>query len=249
MSLRRGGFLVFGLCLLSFACDDKRAKPVATSTANNAPATRPLATGRPTTREIIASGRQSVRLATTPLEMDVPGLWKLESVGSVQLLRGPAPNDDLVIRISEQRNPFPDAAMPKLPGDTGAPDPVTWSKDAVDFQIKQARDQNAKDPAKYPLGAVRPLGDAQLLEQQMVRSGTSTTSVEATPAPARPASLEYTLTIYAPTADKRFHSYQLSFIGLTTVEYTADREFIQDMLATLRYVPTLEGKGDDALLK
>jgi hypothetical protein len=91
----RAAAAVLGVAALA-GCDDR-----STPLPDPAPQpTKPPGPSRPTTQQLNDGPRQRVSLIPIPATIEVPASWKVETIGTGAVLRGPTPSDEVAIRLS-----------------------------------------------------------------------------------------------------------------------------------------------------
>jgi|SRR5688572_14621037 len=240
MRVGRGtlGCLIAGLsiCLASGACDDQSDVPAdLVQQANEPTDPQNAATSRPTTQELVEGSRVPITLDVLPLVMQVPPSWKITrhdtSGGSIVWLEGPTPAGEARIQLKLQ------VAMT----------PRQWDQLVMGTQreIQRADDANTKLE-------MRKLGGADVIERRTAGSPISAPVVDATGMPTLDAKgdvvmhtmipMRWRVSVYVPREGQVDH-YELNFIDLEKPQYEADRQFLEDVLKTLRY--TGGGPGTD----
>jgi hypothetical protein len=227
------GWAVLGVLAagVGLGCDDKsdvppemlRPRPAASAPSG------------PTTRELLASPKKTLRLGAFPLTLDVPKDWNLRSMadGEVIMVEGPAVSGDVVIQLVQQTQTV---------GLTG---PET--------ALAQAKAEMAAKPHPINRAELRPLGPGKVLEVRMISNkfengklppevwgDVELTETRSGPAPTtrailNPHLVKWTFTVFAPAGEKAYSMRGLNFMGLGLREYDNNQEFLEQMMKTLRY--------------
>jgi hypothetical protein len=224
------------LAMAGLACDDKNEVPpeVLTSTP---PATTTQA--GPTTRELLDAPRKPFKLGSFPLTLEVPQNWNLHSLGNGEVITvgGPATSGDIDIQLVQQGQ--------------------TVSANGPEATLAEAKKEMAAKPHPINRAELRPLGPGKVLEVRMISNAfvngklpaevwgdaelpDSTSTLPGVPkkvtrAILNPHMVKWTFTVFLPTEDKKLSVRALTFMGLGLREFDRDREFLEQMMKTLKY--------------
>ena len=217
-------------------CDDKADLPpdlVQQQADQQSADQQGLATSRPTTQELVRGERVSIDLDTLPLRLRVPPSWKITrhgTAGSNVWLEGPTPHGDVQIDLT--------------------PRPAVARRE-YDLFLKgiQRRIDSPSGREKIQLSQVGPM---QIVDYREELPPAPMPVVDESGNPKLDASGELVLqtavpmrwrrSIYVPRADHA-ELYELRFVVLTKDQYEVDREFLEQVFASLQYLGTVEGAG------
>lgn len=192
----------------------------------------------PTTQELMKEPRRPLKLGAFPLVVDAPASWKVGSLfgsGQILALQGPATSGDISVQLTEQG-------------------PLVVDK-AIDVTFESAKREAASKPLPVNRVELRPLGPGKVLEQRMLSGGLvngrppeelwgeSDTGVRdpqtgqnvTTRSLIKPVLLKWNLTVFLPAAPGKWSVRSLNFMSLRLAEYEQDREFLEQLMGSLRY--------------
>lgn len=173
----------------------------------------------PTTQDLAASPRAPLSLGVMPLSVNVPAGWKVQSPndGQSMFLQGPAPNGDIAIALS--RRPEAD-------------------KKLMDVIIATGEKSHHDDPATFLLAEKRDRGEFTLFQTQKIYRPRGTAPPDASGhANALPPLLDWTVSVFVPSAGGRYRDYELNFVGLTLQQYQQDKDFLNSIVNSISYTP------------
>jgi hypothetical protein len=198
------------------------------------PASRPA----PTTQQLMAEERRPLKLGTFPLVVDAPKSWTVGSLGGsgqIITLSGPATSGEIVIQLVEQGRILPDMA--------------------IESTLEAAKREAAAKP--YPVNRVdlRAFGPGKLLEQRVLSGtfengkppaeiwGDIDTGIKdprtqgniTTRGVVNPRMLKWNFTLFTPASKDRSLVRGLNFMSLKLSEFEQDREFLEQLMGSLRY--------------
>jgi hypothetical protein len=217
------------------ACDDKNDVPPEVLKAQSPTPAKPAG---PTTRALLTSPRQTLRLSTLPLSLEVPKSWGLKSLaqGEVITVSGPATSGDIDIQLVQQ-NQTVDATAPE----------ATLATIKAEMKLKPHPINRAElrtlGPAKvlevrmisnaFENGRLAPevWGDVEVPDSAASNGGNKTM----TRAILNPHLVKWTFTVYLPAGEKKLSVRTLTFMGLGLHDYERDSEFLEQMMKTLKY--------------
>jgi hypothetical protein len=226
------GAMVAGLGL---ACDDKNDVPPEVINArqnarNRLPATVPA----PTTQELLTGKKKTVVLGAFPLTLEVPLNWALKSSGdpATITLSGPANSGEITIQLVQPGHLQGD----KLP----------------ETMMAAAKKEQAAKPHPINRLEMRNLGPFKVLEERVIANAfvngkpaqevwgdvESTDNATATPTVTHtilnPQFVKWSFTIFEKS-EKGFLVRGLTFPYLRVSEYEQDKQFLEQMMKTLKY--------------
>ena len=193
---------------------------------------------RPTTQELLTGPTRTLRLAEFPLTLDVPQSWNLKTSDTgILMVAGPASSADVEIHLS---NP-------------GLRVVQAGQLDAVLAKMKAEADAK---PHPFNKVEMRDLGDGvKVLEQRMISTrfvdgklpeervedivigDPAKGPVVTTRGVVNPHMMQWTLTIYIPEGtDNKYATRALNFMMLQASEFKRDREFLEKVVGSLKYV-------------
>jgi len=192
----------------------------------------------PTTQELMKEPRRPLKLGAFPLVVDAPASWKVGSLfgsGQILALQGPATSGDVAIQLIEQG-------------------PLVVDK-AIDLTFESAKREAASKPLAVNRVELRPLGPGKVLEQRMLSGGLvnghppeevwgeSDTGIRdpqtgqnmTTRSLIKPVLLKWNFTVFLPAGEGKWSVRSLNFMSLRLAEYEQDREFLDQLMGSLRY--------------
>jgi hypothetical protein len=190
------------------------------------PATRPT----PTTQQLMKEPRRPLKLGSFPLVVDAPKSWKVGSLfgsGQIVALQGPATSGDVAVQLIEQGQLVPDRT--------------------IDVTFENAKREAASKPLPVNRVELRPLGPGKVLEQRVLSGnlvngrvpeevwGESDTGTPGERRPVNPVLLKWNFTVFLPAAEGKWSVRSLNFMSLRLAEYEQDREFLEQLMGSLRY--------------
>jgi hypothetical protein len=225
------------------ACDDKPDIPPEAVEAHRAesnplPASKPA----PTTQELLTGAKTKFRLGDIPLTLDVPKDWGLKSEGEGSAitirLEGPATSGTIAIQLSAQLNPNNQ--------------PITNAR-IEQILAETKREANAKP---HPINRVelRNVGPLKVLEHRMISSkdftggklppevwgetmikNEKTGETKMVRTVLNPVLVKWNFTVFVPGAPEKYNARSLTFIGLGLSEFERDKEFLEQLMKSLKY--------------
>lgn len=220
---------------LGLACDDKNdIPPEVINARQNARANLPASLPVPTTQELLTEKKKTVVLGVFPLTLDVPLNWSLHSVGepATITLSGPANSGEISIQLVQ-------------PGHM-------QGERIPDTMFASAKKEQASKPHPINRLEMRDLGPLKVLEEREIAnvfvngkpvpevwgdvesSDNSTATPTVTHTILNPQFVKWSFTIF----EKGENGYQvrgLSFQTLRVLEYEQDKQFLEQMMKTLKY--------------
>jgi hypothetical protein len=184
----------------------------------------------PTTQQLMSEPRRPLKLGAFPLVVDAPKSWKVGSLfgsGQVVALQGPATSGDVAVQLIEQGQLVPDRT--------------------IDVTFENAKREAASKPLPVNRVELRPLGPGKVLEQRMLSGGLvnghapeevwgeSDTGIPGERRPVNPVLLKWNFTIFLPASQGKWSVRTLNFMSLRLAEYEQDREFLEQLMGSLRY--------------
>jgi hypothetical protein len=218
---------------MGLACDDKNDVPPSVLKAQQQ-AQIPATKAGPTTQELLTGPKKTLRLGEFPLTLEVPRSWGIRSsqTGEFISVGGEATSGDISIQLVQQSQTL----------QPGGPE-ATFEAAKKEVQAKP-----------HPINRVelRPLGPAKVLEQRMisnrfvngkpppevwgdVETSSASGAKVVTHAVLNPHLVQWTFTVFIPASEGKFSVRALTFIGLALSEYERDKEFLEQMMKTLKY--------------
>ena len=226
------------LPIIAAGCNKKPNNASEPPTANNAQQQADDVTA-PTTQAILSATRPARQLVPYPFTLDLPfPYWSVDpppisdakhvdEIGgpTVTQIRGPAPAGDIEIDIT------PGARIP-LP---------MRSLDEKAARLRQLQDQHPQSILKvidYPFGGGKAL-ESRVLTHFLAAPATGPSGTTRDAAD----SVEWEIMIMIPHPDKhsttpKYDAYKLSVFELTPEQYTRDQKFLEEILGSLKYVPS-----------
>jgi hypothetical protein len=192
----------------------------------------------PTTQELMKEPRRPLKLGAFPLVVDAPKSWKVGSLlgsGQILVLEGPATSGDVTIQLVEQGQVVVDKA--------------------IDLTFEAAKREAASKPLPVNRVELRPLGPGKVLEQRMLSGslvngrppeevwGETDSGIRddrtgqnmMTRSLIKPVLLKWNFTVFLPAAEGKWSVRSLNFMSLRLAEYEQDREFLEQLMGSLRY--------------
>jgi len=240
--------ILAGVVALGLGCDDKADVSPEVARAAEARerelaalATRPAA---PTTQELMAGPKKTLRLGEFPISLSVPASWTMKSFGEglapLVTVSGPASSAEIDIQLVQQSSIVP--------------------ADRLEAMVNGARKEVAAKPHPINKVELRPLGRIKVLEQRMISnefpdgklppevvsevpiSDSSSallpkgTVIPTTRAVINPHMVSWRFTLLIPDATgKQYRTRGLTFQALRLSEFMQDREFLETMMASMKY--------------
>jgi hypothetical protein len=216
------------LCPALLCCCDEKPKPP--PGYSNNPPPQHLHFGKPTTQEIVSAVRDPEQLGVWPLTLDLPHrLWNIKVPsatfsGPSLSIEGSAPHGDIQIQISSFPNAFPSLSV-------------------LDQTVDDARKKQAAHPQDVLLVDFRALDPAKVFEEREIHHVATAPSTQSAAADTNDLDMvNWTLTVVLPHRNSigkqnPYDTYLLSFIGLSRRQYEQDREFLEQILGSLKYRP------------
>lgn len=221
---------------IGLACDDKNDIPPEVINARQANRNRlPATVPAPTTQQLLTGKKKTVPLGTFPLTLDVPANWSLQSLGegSSITLSGPANSGEITIQLV-QPGVLKGAKMPET-------------------MLAAAMKDDAAKPHPINRVEMHELGPLKVLEQRIITNAfvngkppaevwgdvESTDNATATPTRTHtilnPQLVKWTFTIFEPVDKDSYMVRALTFLSLRVAEYEQDKQFLEQMMKTLKY--------------
>jgi hypothetical protein len=184
----------------------------------------------PTTQQLMNEERRPLKLGAFPLVVDAPKSWKVGSLlgsGKIVALQGTATSGDVAVQLIEQERLVPDRT--------------------IDVTFENAKREAASKSLPVNRVELRPLGPGKVLEQRMLSGnlvngrppeevwGESDTGVPGEKRPVNPVLLKWNFTVFLPAGQDKWSVRTLSFLSLRLAEYQQDREFLEQLMGSLRY--------------
>jgi hypothetical protein len=172
---------------------------------------------RPTTQELLQGPRGVISLGPLPLTVRAPKDWKVESVGTsnIILLRGPTPGGEAQVALSRRPSAAPER---------------------VEAVINGAKKEMATTQSSVKMAEVRPLGGggARVFERQEVGRMMPAEPLDAEgKVMSKPsAALSWTITVFVPQGEE-VEAYELNFLGLTVDQYETDKQLLRQIIDSL----------------
>jgi hypothetical protein len=225
-------------------CDDKSEVPPEVIRAKEQqereqrqaalPATKPT----PTTQQLMAEERRPLKLGSFPLMVDAPKSWTIGSLGGsgdIITLKGPATSGEIVIQFVERNQVVNDVT--------------------IDVRLEEAKREAASKPYPVNRATLRPFGPGKLLEQRVIASpfengkppvevwGEVDTGIKDARTQAnlmtrgilKPCILKWNFTLFTPVDKQKSLVRGLNFMSLRLAEYEQDKEFLEQLMGSLRY--------------
>jgi hypothetical protein len=190
-------------------CDRRSPDPAATASQS---------TDVPTTQQLISGPRTNLALHTAPLRLSVPRSWKLDLAGTSTTLRGPTPHGSVQIIIAFR---------------------TTFNHDKEQFLIGAFRDKGASEG--YRRIKLRPSAGIDILELQKATGPIDTPLLDNQGNKLKKTSepLEWKFLAFTPETSQpgEFDEYEIAFFNLDESLYQADKDFLESIMATLKYDP------------
>jgi hypothetical protein len=215
-------------------CDDQSDLPadlVQQQSDQQATDQQNAAATRPTTQELVRGERVWINLDTLPLRLRAPSSWRITrhgSAGSNVWLEGATLHGDVQIDLTQrpavarrEYELFLKGIQRRIDSPSG--------REAI--QLGQVGPMQIVDYREELPAAPKPVVD----ESGNPKLDASGELVMQTAVPMR-----WRRSIYVPRADHA-ELYELRFVVLTKDQYEADREFLEQIFASLQYVGTTDG--------
>jgi hypothetical protein len=230
----------------AWGCDDKGngSLPPEVKAREDAASKLPPRENLPTTQELLTGEKKTLKLGEFPLSLQVPRTWQLKSWGDVStviMVTGPASSGEISIQLVQLGQPFPADRLPAV--------------------VQDAKKEAAAKPHPINRVELRSVGPIKVLEQRMIsnkydengklpperwdtveiegpRTSLTTEPPKVTTrAIVNPHVVKWTLTAFIPTgADKdKLVPRTLQFMGLKLSEYEQDKEFLEQLVKSLKY--------------
>jgi hypothetical protein len=179
----------------------------------------PTTPAGPTTQELLAGPRKTIKLDVAPLLVSAPPGWELKRPerGSYVTLRGPSPHfADVEIQVARI---------------------MTLEQPQIDIQVAAAIKDKTDSPGSHPVGEMRMVGNLKLLEEISADSPTS-----------QPSSIPDSATVLWRTYvfvphNGKFDQVSLSVLGCTMGEYNQDGPFIESIINSIASDDTATSGG------
>ena len=192
----------------------------------------------PTTQELTSAPRKSLRLADYPLSLQVPQSWELKSWsnGQILLVGGMASSGEVNIQLT---NPLSNRPV---------------QSEALEQAIKDAKARADAKPHPFNRVEMRELNDgAKVLEERIISTAFVNGKLPpetmgevvigdpgrgpavTTRAVVNPHMMKWEFTVFIPEGSNKYATRALIFMGLQMSEFQRDREFLERMMATLKY--------------
>jgi hypothetical protein len=190
----------------------------------------PTTRATPTTQELSKEPRQPLKLGAFPLVVDAPKSWKVGSLlgsGRILALQGMATSGDIAVQLIDQEQLVVDKA--------------------IDVTFENAKREAASKPLPVNRVELRPLGPGKVLEQRMLSGSLvngrppeeiwaeSDTGIPGEKHPVNPVLLKWNFTVFLPAGKDKWSVRSLNFLSLRLAEYEQDREFLEQLMGSLRY--------------
>ena len=220
---------------LGLACDDKSdIPPEVINARQNARSKLPATVPTPTTQELLTGKKKTVVLGAFPLTLDVPLNWALHSVGepATITLSGPANSGEISIQLVQPGHMQGD----KIP----------------ETMFASAKKEQAAKPHEINRLEMRNLGPLKIMEERVIANafvngkpvpevwGDVESSDNATATPTvthtilNPQFVKWSFTIFEKE-EKGYQVRGLTFQTLRVSEYEQDKQFLEQMMKTLKY--------------
>lgn len=204
--------------------EEQRQKRLAAVGAASKPA--------PTTQELLSGKKKTIVLAGFPLTLDVPQNWEMKSLGEGALITvdGPASSGEISIQLMQQGQMAGNGVVEKA--------------------FEAAKKEIAAKPYAFNRAELRKLGPSQILEERLISNayvnGKPPKEVEGEVEPdltlgkpvkaiLNPLLLRWTFTVFEPGEKGKYTVRVLTFLSLRVAEFEKDREFLEQMMKTLKY--------------
>ena len=199
--------------LAATGCDEKRDLPPPPPAT--APAAIATASTRPTTQELVAGNRKRVALGSPVLTIEVPASWKDTVTDHARWIEGYTPHGEVRLLVSSRGEQY--------------------GLTTIAAMEKKARSEAQADPEHLTVIPFRPLsGAAKAMERREILAlpllrGDGSREVVKT--------MDWSVEAFIP-ADKQFTIELLHFYDLTLAQYLQDKEFLEQIVNSLRYDAT-----------
>ena len=237
--MRWSFWVITGVVLagVGLACDDKDtlAPEEIKARQTEQQRSRIPASPVPTTRELLTGKKKTVQLGGFPLTLEVPVTWALHSSGdsAVITLSGLANSGEIIIQLV-QPGKMNGAKLPKS-------------------TMATAQKEMADKPHPLNRLEMRLLGPMRVLEQRMITNAFVNGKVPAevwgdvesndnlsatktvTHTILNPQILKWSFTFFEPGEKGTYMVRGLTFLSLRVSEYEQDKEFLEQMMQSLKY--------------
>ena len=198
------------------------------------PSSKPV----PTTQQLMTEERRPLRLGAFPVVIDAPKSWKVGSLGGSGqsiTLAGAATSGNIEIQLVEQGQVVPNIAIEK--------------------RFESAKAEAASKPLSVNRVTLRPFGPGQMLEQRFLTGsfengkpppeiwGEVDSGIK-DPRTGQPIMkqgllrgqfLKWNFTLFLPADKDKSSVRELNFILLRLPEYEQDKEFLEQLMGSMRY--------------
>jgi hypothetical protein len=168
--------------------------------------------------------RKEISLLIAPFRLSVPAGWKMQPIGSSEVLRGVTPTGAIEMTIAFRN---------------------TLTSDGKQQLIDAYKAQGPKEG--YRRVTTRSSNGFEVLDLQRTEHPISEPSLDDQGRKISDTSTPLTWTLLAFVADPdlqgRFDEYELSFVSLDDELYQPDKDFLESVLNTLRYDPNKTSGG------
>ncbi len=197
---------------LPAGCDDTQsasppaAPPVESKSASDA--------DRPTTRQLMDGPRIPLRLLGFGLIVDVPASWRLDTLGEITFLAGPAPLGDIQIQISARNS-------------------VTARQ--IDYIVRGNNKELADHPESVLVAHLDDLGSTKVFEK-VTRSDSSTIQqpdVRGNPTTNVSSLDTWSFAVFI-RQDDLYEQYAFNVVAPTQEEYDADKDLVRSVIDSIR---------------
>lgn len=229
-----GWTIVAVLAGTGLACDDdKNDLPPSVLNAQRTPQ-RETTKPAPTTQDLLTGAKKTLRLGDYPLTLEAPANWALQSTeGGSVTVGGPASSGEITILLNSQRQTIPASRL----------------NDIV------AQTKKETDAKPHPINRVelRSLGAAKVLEQRMISNAfeggrlapevmedevvvsADKKEKKTVRAIKNPHIVKWIFTVFVPNGNGDYTTRTLTFNLLKLSEYDQDKQFLEQLMQSLRY--------------
>jgi hypothetical protein len=224
---------------LGVACDDKGDLPPEVLRARQQAqqqAAMPATRTAPTTQELLNGPKKTLRLANFPLSLEVPKSWNLGSMGNGEIITagGPANSGEITIQLVQQGQQV--------------------LANGLELTYQEMKKEAQSKPHAINRVELRPLGPGKVLEQRVISAPfvngkppaevwgdveTGLKDANGLPTTTRgivnPLMIKWTFTVFLPSSEGKYSVRALTFMGLRLAEYEQDREFLEQLMKSLKY--------------
>ena len=156
-------------------------------------------------------------LRAIPFNLTVPRGWDFKSEDGITVLQGPSPKGIVQIAIGKHISPIPDHAKRLIDG---------------------AKKELADHPNQYALANVRQDNGVQILETRSIDATRQSPTIDADGSVLAPTSTPMRWKISAfVTNGAELDICEINFVDLTREQYDRDKDFLQQIIASLQYDP------------